>query len=277
MKTQKQENFPVACYLFRKKERLIISHYYDFARYCDNLADSPDLSTQDKLSKLQDAESSLFGKSNLLAAKVLRQDFIREKFDFSLATDLLVAFRQDAQNATYQTWAQLLDYCKYSAAPVGRFMLALYNESPSTYLPATALCSVLQIINHLQDLKDDVTNLNRLYLPEELMKKYKVSRKSLSAAVCSKSLQKLLNDVLNRACGLLKDAQVLPSIIKSIRLRIYVCIIIKLSDILIKKMYNTDILTAKINLSVFDWVIACYSGTYRALLTKRKTLTIEEH
>lgn len=275
MKTQQQENFPVASLLFKKKDRAIITHYYNFARYCDDIADNPDLAEKDKLQKLNEAESALFGKGDLSVSKVLREDFLSENFDFSLATDLLIAFRQDAQNQSYQTWAQLLDYCKYSAAPVGRFMLALFNENPSTYLPATALCSVLQIINHLQDLKSDVLTLQRFYIPEELMKKYKVSRKALSASSCSKSLQNLLNDVLIRTHGLLEDAKVLPSIIRNLRLRIYVCMVFNLSDLLIKKLYHTDILTVKAKLSVFDWFRAAFKAVFQALTTKRKTLSKE--
>ena len=276
MKTQNQENFPVASRLFRAQDRAIITHYYNFARYCDDIADNPTLPTQDKLQKLDFAESSLFGKGALHQAQVLREDFIREKFDFSLATDLLVAFRKDAQNVSYKTWAQLLDYCQYSAAPVGRFMLALFNENPSTYLPATALCSVLQIVNHLQDLKDDALFLKRFYIPEDLMKKYKVSQKSFTAPSCSKSLQKLLNDVINRIYSLLKDAHILPSIIKSRRLRIYVCITMALTNILINKLSHTDILAKKTKLTVYDWILAVCFGTYQALTTNYKTLTNKE-
>lgn len=275
MKTQQQENFPVACHLFPKKDRSIITHYYNFARYCDDIADNSDLTEKDKLQKLDEAESSLLGIGDLSVSKALRKDFLAENFDFSLATDLLIAFRRDAKNLSYQTWAQLLDYCKYSAAPVGRFMLALFNENPSTYLPATALCSVLQIVNHLQDLKNDITTLNRFYIPEELIKKYKVSRKALYASSCSKNLQKLLNDVLNRTCGLLKDARVLPSIIKNFKLRIYVYITLNLTDLLINRLYHTDILAVKVKLSVFDWLRACVKAFFQALTTKRKTLSKE--
>ena len=275
MKTQNQENFPVACRLFAKENRLIISHYYDFARYSDDIADNAQLSKKEKLAKLSLIENSLFGKGEIPQAKVLREDFIREKLDFSLATDLLIAFQKDAENKPYKTWAQLLDYCKYSAEPVGRFILALHNENPSTYLPAAALCAVLQITNHLQDLRDDVTILKRVYIPEELLKKHKVSQKSLTKAQCSKSLQNLKNDVLNRCCALLKDARVLPSITKNRRLKLYVCITLALTDILLDKLYHNDIMVRKVRLSRSDWIKACIIGLYRTITTKHKTLTTE--
>lgn len=277
MKTQKQENFPVACHLFPRAYRQIITHYYNFARYCDDIADSPELSSQQKLHALDIVEQALYGKADSAVASLLRQDFLHEHLDFSLATDLLVAFRRDSENVSYQTWAQLLDYCQYSAAPVGRFMLALFNENPSTYLPASALCAVLQITNHLQDLYNDFHLLKRCYLPQEMMKHYKVSAKSIQARHSSKNLQFLLNDVLKRCQGLLKDAAVLPSIVKSLRLRLYVCITMKLAGILLKKLAHGDVLRDKIALSGFDWIRAFVLGCVTAIITPKKTLIARKH
>lgn len=275
MKNQKQENFPVASRLFRNDLRHVITHYYNFARSCDDIADNPNLSCKDKISKLYDAENSLFNKGKNKQAKALRELFIKEKLDFSLATDLLIAFKRDAENTHYKTWAQLLDYCKYSAEPVGRFMLAIHDENPSTYLPAAALCAVLQLTNHIQDLHDDVCKLNRIYLPDELLKKHRVSKKSLYASKSTKSLQNLINDVLNRSSALLKDARVLPSIVKNKRLRLYLCITLSLTDILLNKLYNNDVLLYKVKLSKIDWIKAFIVGLFTMITTKHKTLTIE--
>lgn len=275
MKTQEQENFPVASRLFRSDLRDVITLYYNFARTCDDIADSKNLSRKDKISKLRDTENSLFNKGKNKQAKALRELFIKEKLDFSLATDLLIAFKRDAENTHYKTWAQLLDYCKYSAEPVGRFMLAIHDENPSTYLPAAALCAVLQLTNHIQDLHDDVCILNRIYLPDELLKKHRVSKKSLYASKSTKSLQNLINDVLNRSTALLKDARVLPSIVKNKRLKLYLCITLSLTDILLNKLYNNDVLMYKVKLSKVDWIKAFIIGLYTMIKTKHKTLTIE--
>ena len=275
MKTQKEENFPVACKLFSPQNRVLITHYYNFARACDDIADNPSLTTKEKNKQLDDAENTLFNNGHFLQAQVLREDFIKEKLDFSLATDLLVAFKRDAINKPYKTWAQLLDYCRYSAEPVGRFMLALHNENPSTYLPASALCTVLQLTNHIQDLRSDIFELNRNYLPEELLKKHKVSQKSLLSGKSSKSLQNLTNDILNRCRYLLKDARILPSIIKNRRLNFYICVTISLTDILINKLYNKDVMSDKVVLSKVDWLKAGCIGLYKTLTTKRKTLANE--
>lgn len=273
MKTQKQENFPVASILFGRKYRKIITNYYNFARYCDDIADNPELSEVKKLELLDIAEKSLYGNANLECSLLLRKNFLDEKLDFSLATDLLCAFRQDAKSIKYETWAQLLDYCKYSASPVGRFMLALYDENPSTYIPATALCSVLQIVNHVQDLRDDVRNLKRIYIPCELLVSFKVSEKALKSSKCSKNLHFLINEILNRCNALLDDASILPAITKNIRLKVYICITLCLTYRLIAKLKKYDILESKVKLSKCDWLIASFNGLIKAITTKKKTLT----
>lgn len=273
MKTQQQENFPVAFRLFARKQRKIISDYYDFARYCDDIADDKQLAPADKLKRLDEAENALLGHGKLPCTEALRADFLTEKFDFSLATDLLKAFRQDAEGFEYQTWGQLLDYCKYSAAPVGRFMLAVFDENPSTYMPAAALCAVLQIVNHVQDLKQDKAELGRVYLPLELMRKHKVSAQALTRDSSSKGLQFLLKDILDRCCGLMKDAEVLPQIVKSVRLRVYICVTIALTNLLIKKLYNDDVLSSKIRLTKADKLKGLARGVCRAMVVRRKTLS----
>lgn len=273
-KTQRQENFPVAAFFFSAPLRQTITDYYNFARFCDDIADSKTLSKKQKLQRLNDAEKVLLtGDGSLYPAQRLRETFLAEKLNFSLATDLLTAFRRDAENIKYETWGQLLDYCKYSAAPVGRFMLALHDENPSTYLPATALCSVLQITNHIQDLKDDAAMLKRIYLPKELLGQHKVKLKDLTAENCSKNLKFLINDVLLRCDGLLKDARILPEIIKSRRLKFYTAVTLSLTDSLIAKLKAGDVLSKKIRLGIWDKLRAFCHGMAVLLTVRRKTLT----
>lgn len=162
-----------------------MAQYYRFARYADDIADNPKLSMKDKLLQLGEMEDVLYERIDykgrkLAFIKTLRRDFIGENLSFSLLTDLLTAFRQDARNYKYETWGQLVEYCRWSAAPVGRFMLALHDENPSTYLPGTALCVALQIQNHLQDLKYDAKLLKRVYIPADMLKEYGVKVRDLS-------------------------------------------------------------------------------------------------
>ena len=79
--------------------------------------------------------------------------------------DVLHAFRLDATKLRYRDWDDLMDYCRYSASPVGRQLLDLHGESRDTWPPSDALCSALQVLNHLQDCADDYRALDRVYLP----------------------------------------------------------------------------------------------------------------
>ena len=79
--------------------------------------------------------------------------------------DLLIAFRRDATKLRYADWDELHDYCRYSAMPVGRHVLDLHGEDGATYEPSDALCTSLQVLNHLQDCVKDLAELDRCYLP----------------------------------------------------------------------------------------------------------------
>ena len=85
------------------------------------------------------------------------------------ALDVLIAFRMDVTKLRYENWDDVIHYCRYSAMPVGRFMLDVHGESTSTWAASDALCAGLQINNHLQDCAKDYKNLNRVYLPRDAM------------------------------------------------------------------------------------------------------------
>ena len=116
-KQQQDENFPVASFLLAKKNQKIVTAYYNFARYGDDIADNPDLSEKEKLQHLNALEEALYGKGvegspESAVARPLRDEFMRENLSFSLAVDLLTAFKQDASNFHYKTWTQLTEYCR---------------------------------------------------------------------------------------------------------------------------------------------------------------------
>lgn len=277
-KKSNQENFPVGSILISKKYRSVVMEYYNFARYGDDVADNPKLSMKEKTIQLDQLDDLLFERirysgKKLGFVKKIRQTFIRENLSFSLLTDLLTAFRQDAQNFKYETWNQLVEYCKYSAAPVGRFMLAIHNESPSTYLPATSLCVALQIVNHLQDIKYDAKLLKRVYIPNEFLVKFGVSQRDLIKDQQTPELKKLIKSILQKVEGLLKEAEILPSIVVSRRLRMEIGVILSLTNSMVKRIERFDVLKQEVKLSKIDWMRAFISGMVKGFFTKPKTLT----
>lgn len=268
-KSAQEENFPVAFCLFPRQYRRLVEVYYRFAREADDIADAPDLTNEKKLDKLAEMADGLYGKSTKAKSAVkLREMFLHEGFDLSLAGDLLKAFEQDAKGFEYQTWAQLIAYCRNSAAPVGRFLLAMYGENPSTYLPAEALCAALQIVNHVQDMHSDALSLKRCYMPQEILQKYGATEADVSKRQMSESLRKAADDVLARCEGLLKDARQLPKIMASKALRIEVFVIIYLTKRLIYKLKKYDCLQRKIKLSTADRIIALAVGVVQGLCLK---------
>lgn len=276
-KNKNQENFPVGMMLFGKAKRELVYNYYQFARYGDDIADAPKLKAQTKIDRLYELEDIFLKTKEYKGQKLkfvqkLRQEFNTYQLSTSLATDLLIAFRKDAMGFDYQTWGQLVDYCRYSAAPVGRFMLAIHNENPSTYHPSDAICVALQIVNHIQDLKYDFSVLKRLYLPAEIMHKYNIQPEDLLANKSSLGLKKAIEKIMEMTKGLLKDGEVLPNIIKSVSLRIEVCIILSLTNFMVKRILCGDVLADEIKLSKFDWFRATVYGIIRGIFLKKETL-----
>ncbi len=280
-KNKHQENFPVGMMMFNKNIRQIVADYYRFARYADDIADNPHIKPQVKVDRLYELEEIFTGQRSYKGQKLkfvqtLKDEFAARHLAPSLATDLLIAFRKDSLGFDYQTWGQLVDYCKYSAAPVGKFMLAVHQENPSTYLPATSLCVALQIVNHVQDIKYDVSLLKRLYLPAEIMKKYHLRMEDLTQNKSSVSLQRAVEHIMEKTLGLVKEGSILPELIKSLSLRMEVCIILSLTNIMIKKILKGDVLAQEIKLSGLDWLRGTIVGIYKGLTTKQKTLPTKE-
>ncbi|HEY8127986.1 MAG TPA: squalene/phytoene synthase family protein, partial [Hyphomicrobium sp.] len=121
-KSERDENFPVASRIVAPRYRAPILAFYRFARAADDAADHPTLDAQSKLSILSALEETLLGRSDTATdALALREQVRLRNLSPQHALDLLKAFRQDVTKNRYNNWEELLDYCRYSAMPVGRF------------------------------------------------------------------------------------------------------------------------------------------------------------
>ncbi len=151
-KSEGDENFPVASRIVASRHRAPILAFYRFARAADDAADHPTLDPQSKLATLAALEETLLGRSDAAADAIpLREQLKLRDLSTQHALDLLKAFRQDVTKHRYATWEELLDYCRYSAMPVGRFVLDVHGEAKSTWAHSDALCAALQITIHLPD------------------------------------------------------------------------------------------------------------------------------
>ena len=160
------ENFPVASVLIAKEHRPPVMAFYRFARIADDVADSETAPPEQKLALLEQMRASLTGESDASPEGVgLRKALAERDLTNQHGLDLLEAFRRDVTKLRYASWDELIDYCRYSAMPVGRFVLDVHGESKAIWPANDALCAALQVINHLQDCAKDFRTLNRVYLP----------------------------------------------------------------------------------------------------------------
>lgn len=169
---QHYENFPVASLLLPKDLQQAISVIYAFARQADDVADEGDRDNETRLRILDDYSEQL----NAISRQCYRDDdpvFIaladviqRHQLPIELFHDLLTAFKQDVSQNRYASDQDILAYCRYSANPIGQLLLQLtqYTDRLSL-LQSDAICTALQLINFYQDIEQDFTENNRLYLP----------------------------------------------------------------------------------------------------------------
>ncbi|HYF07500.1 MAG TPA: squalene/phytoene synthase family protein [Acetobacteraceae bacterium] len=161
------ENFPVASLLLSRAVRPKVLAFYRFVRTADDVADHPRLDAAEKLRRLDALEAALDDPATTDAAA---QPMHASGVGVEEARRMLLAFRQDAVQRRYPDWAALEDYCARSANPVGRMLLRLHGGADEAAIRAAdALCTALQILNHLQDLVPDRERLDRIYLPEPWM------------------------------------------------------------------------------------------------------------
>ena len=174
------ENFPVASRLVPGAMRPHIAAIYAFARTADDFADEGARSDSERLALLDDWRARLHtaaagkpaaGDSDAGAIFVALADTIdRCRLDVQLFDDLLSAFRQDVVRHRYETWDDLLDYCRRSANPVGRLVLGVAGHTESTlHAPSDAMCTALQLVNFWQDLERDWLK-GRVYVPASLLR-----------------------------------------------------------------------------------------------------------
>ena len=261
-KNHKQENFPVGSWLLSEKIRSQILIFYKFARAADDIADSPNLSSKEKIKRL-----NLFGKgiknkkTNISKAKNLRKVCKKNKIKINHALNLLKAFKQDAVKKRYKNWKELINYCKYSAVPVGRFVIDLHKENKVSYKFSDPLCTALQILNHIQDCKEDYDRINRVYLPLTLLNKYKVDLSELRKNYTEKNLRLLINDILFNTEKLIKQAEKFKKIMKNNSLSNETTFILEIAKSLLKLLKKKDPLRNKVVLNKFDY-IKCFAKTF---------------
>jgi farnesyl-diphosphate farnesyltransferase len=264
-KDRADENFPVGSWLIRSHLRPHIHAFYSFARQADDIADNAMLGADEKIARLDVMENVLIGAQDTGSASALglRHSLKASGVSAIHARELLVAFRQDARKNRYASWDELMDYCRYSAAPVGRYVLDLHGESRETWPASDALCAVLQIVNHLQDAAPDLRSLDRCYIPQDMLAKHGVATDDIAREKMLPGLRAVFDEMLTGCAALNISAAALPALVKARRLRVETAVIANLARRLTAKLQAGDALAGRVKLVKQDFVLAALQSSLR--------------
>jgi hydroxysqualene synthase len=225
------ENFPVASWLCPARLRPAIMAVYGFARTADDIADEGKATPEQRLTDLATYRADLnacadgqplsehwpqvFTALQPHLISHMGSHVLRTDFPLHLLHDLLTAFEQDVHASAAAHWygnhAELFDYCRHSANPVGRILLHLYGVSDAEALDESdAICTALQLINFWQDLSTDVPR-QRYYLPRDLMATAQVSRTQVIARKDKSNTMDLIASCVDIARTSMQKGYALPA------------------------------------------------------------------
>jgi phytoene/squalene synthetase len=247
-KSTATENFPVASRILAPEHRPHILHFYRRAREADDIADDPGLSAEDKLHRLDIVAQSEPENAHLQL--------------------LLQAIRWDVSKSRYRDWSELMLYCRFSAVPVGRFLLDLHREGHEPQAASDALCSALQVLNHLQDCGEDFRRLDRVYLPSAWMDAEGAAVTDLGESRTQPALRRVFDRMLDRVDELLIQARPLPLRIADRRLALQAAITLAVAERLSRRLRRQDPLAAQVRLSTPGYARACIAGAIRWLFRR---------
>lgn len=264
------ENFPVASILLPNSLREPIALIYSFARQADDFADEGDFTIEERLASLSQFRDEL----DLLQAYIKPQTSFfsalgamikSRKLPYAPFYDLLDAFSQDVTKVRYENYAEVLDYCRRSANPVGRLLLHLYEAAtPQNLALSDNICSALQIINFLQDIAIDFKKNDgkqRIYMCQDELLKFGITEQQIATYVeatvpIDKRWQQFMQFNLDRAQILLNNGKPLGRILKG-RIGFEMRMIIAGGERIIARIakVNGDVFRHRPVLNYWDWLI----------------------
>lgn len=219
------ENFPVGRFLPQPQRRHVAA-VYAFARVADDIADEPSFHG-DRAARLRalydwerqlrrcheglDTPDTTDTRSDHPVFVALAETVAAADLPLTLFTDLLTAFRMDAEGFRPKTVADLLHYCRYSANPIGRLVLMICGaRDPRLLAQSDAICTALQLTNFWQDLAIDLAR-GRCYLPQDDLARFGVTEADLAARHDTPALRALLAHTVDMTRRLFTDGRGLPA------------------------------------------------------------------
>ena len=253
------ENFPVLSFFVPKKLRKYVAVVYQFARHADDIADEGNISDQAKLEELNSYELSLnksfSGEYKNNYWKVFADTVAKNNLSTDNFGKLLVAFKQDLEIKKYQSFEELLKYCKNSADPVGRIILELYGiRNAEAVKYSDAICTALQLTNFYQDIKIDFLK-GRTYLPADEIEKYAISNNIESGYKYSVEFYNFMKFQIDRTKEMFYLGR---NVLKYLpcRLKFQILVTIKGGEGILRKIENQnyDVITKRPVLTKLDFI-----------------------
>lgn len=289
------ENFPVASFVLPAHLRRPVEVIYAFARTADDFADEGDASPAERIAALDAYEAQLdrierneaSGDAlfERLATVVREQQLPLQPF-----RDLLSAFRQDVIKTRYANFGEVMDYCRRSANPVGRLLMALFKDNDSRHLAyADGLCSSLQLINFLQDVAIDYRK-GRVYLPQDELARAGLSD-ALLGLLCGQAVpvnpspalaplggipvvsavsapeerfRNFMHGQIKRVRNMLQASAPLGLVLRG-RMGLETRMIIAGGDRILRKLYNDPVapLKRRVKLNAWDWAVIILRALFK--------------
>jgi squalene synthase HpnC len=275
-KSAADENFPVGSWLIRADLRRHVHTFYSFARGADDVADNPDLASDDKVARLTRMGEIILGQGSRATEEIESLACVRMRASLAETgvtpqhcLDLLQAFIQDANKTRYRDWDDLLGYCFLSASPVGRQLLDLHGESTLCRRGADALCNALQVINHLQDCAQDYKALDRVYLPTGLMEQEGAEIGDLGRAALTPAMRRVLDRTIAPLESLLADCADLVVQVDDPRIALECQVIRTLAVRLTRRLKHEDPIATRVELAKPVAGALAFSGLVSGLWRRR--------
>jgi len=255
------ENFPVASVLLPAHLRAPVELIYRFARAADDFADEGDLSNEERLALLAGFSAELRRiEAGAIPQTALFNELapmIKERrLPVNLFHDLLSAFAQDVTKKRYTDFADVLDYCRRSANPVGRLLLVLYGAAtPQNNTWSDHICSALQIINFLQDIAIDFAN-DRIYMPQEELARFGIGEAQFASRDANAAWREFMAFEVARTRALLLAGAPLGRVLRG-RIGLEMRMIIAGGERILRKIENAgyDVFRRRPVLRSGDWAL----------------------
>ena len=271
-KAARDENFPVGSRLLPARLRPHVATFYIYARAIDDIADNPALEPTEKIARLDDFAKAVSGINTtdptLRKAHDIRRSLVATRVTHRHCMNVICAFKQDATKLRYDDWDDLIGYCNLSAAPVGRYLVDLNGEPVTAYPASDALCNALQVLNHLQDCRDDYQTLNRVYLPQNWMIEAGIGADVLGDGRSTPALRQVLDLCLDATDDLLTLADHLPRQLRNVRFATEAAAIIAIAKRLSAELRRRDPLAERVVLTGAQFAACCACGIGRVMLQR---------